>query len=115
MAGLVLRTPYWIFTGSLAVIFLFPLVWTAVSSVSPQAGTNQTDGWGVGNYRTLADYQAGIWQYLANSAFVSLTTVVLTLAISCSAGTRSPASASPAGTSCSSPPWRSSWSRTRPC
>ncbi|WP_406104278.1 carbohydrate ABC transporter permease [Micromonospora globbae] len=82
VAGLVLRTPYWIFTGSLAVIFLFPLVWTAVSSVSPQAGTNQTDGWGVGNYRTLADYQAGIWQYLANSAFVSLTTVVLTLAIS---------------------------------
>ena len=70
------------FTGALGVIFLFPLVWTAVASVSPQAGTNQVDGWGFGNYETLADYQAGIWRYLANSAFVSLLTVVLTLLIS---------------------------------
>ena len=82
VAGLVLRTPYWILTGGLAVIFLFPLVWTAVSSVSPHAGTNQVDSWGFGNYHTLAGYQAGIWRYLANSAFVSLTTVVLTLLIS---------------------------------
>ena len=78
----VLRTPYWIFTGGLAIIFLFPRVWTAVSSVSPRAGTSQTDGWGFGNYATLSTYQAGIWRYLANSAFVSLTTVVLTLLIS---------------------------------
>jgi multiple sugar transport system permease protein len=82
IAGLALRTPYWVFTGALAVVFLFPLVWTAVASVSPHAGTNQVDGWGLGNYKTLANYQAGIWQYLANSAFVSLLTVVLTLFIS---------------------------------
>jgi multiple sugar transport system permease protein len=82
VAGLVVRTPYWVLTGGLAVIFLFPLVWTAVASVSPHAGTNQTDGWGLGNYTTLAHYQAGIWRYLANSAVVSLTTVVLTLCIS---------------------------------
>ena len=55
------------FTGALAVIFLFPLIWTAVSSVSPHAGTSQVDGWGFGNYATLAHYQAGIWRYLANS------------------------------------------------
>jgi multiple sugar transport system permease protein len=78
----VLRTPYWIFTGGLSIIFLFPLVWTAVSSVSPHAGTSQSTGWGFGNYATLASYQAGIWRYLANSAFVSLTTVLLTLLIS---------------------------------
>ena len=82
IASIALRTPYWIFTGGLAIIFLFPLVWTAVSSVSPRAGTSQTDGWGFGNYATLSTYQAGIWRYLANSAFVSLTTVVLTLLIS---------------------------------
>ena len=81
-ASIALRTPYWIFTGGLAIIFLFPLVWTAVSSVAPRAGTSQTNGWGLGNYDTLSHYQAGIWQYLANSAFVSLTTVVLTLGIS---------------------------------
>lgn len=82
IGGVVLRMPYWVFTGALAVIFLFPLAWTAVSSVSPQPGTNQVDGWGFGNYVTLGGYQAGIWRYLANSAFVSLVTVVLTLLIS---------------------------------
>jgi multiple sugar transport system permease protein len=82
LAGVALRTPYWVFTGALAVIFLYPLIWTAVASVSPHAGTSQVDGWGFGNYRALGEYQAGIWQYLANSAFVSLLTVALTLGIS---------------------------------
>ncbi len=82
IAGIALRTPYWVFTGAVAVVFLFPLVWTAVVSVSPHAGTNQVDGWGFGNYSTLVDYQAGIWRYLGNSAFVSLLTVALTLLIS---------------------------------
>jgi multiple sugar transport system permease protein len=82
LAGIALRTPYWVFTGALAVIFLFPLVWTAVSSVSPHPGTSQVHGWGFGNYSNLEHYQAGIWRYIANSAFVSGLTVVLTLVIS---------------------------------
>lgn len=82
LGGLALRTPYWVFTGCLALIFLFPLIWTAVSSVSPHAGTSQVDGWGLGNYRTLEHYQAGIWRYIANSAFVSGLCVLLTLSIS---------------------------------
>ncbi|MEU5725514.1 carbohydrate ABC transporter permease [Micromonospora sp. NPDC047738] len=82
LAGVALRTPYWVLTGALALIFLFPLVWTAVASVAPQAGTNQTQRWGFGNYETLTNYQAGIWRYLANSAFVSALTVALTLLIS---------------------------------
>ena len=82
LGGIALRTPFWVFSGGLAVIFLFPLVWTAVASVSPLAGTGQVKGWGFGNYTTLAHYQAGIWQYLANSAFMSLLTVVLTLTVS---------------------------------
>ena len=82
IAGLALRTPYWVFTGGLAVIFLFPLIWTAVSSVSPHPGTSQTDGWGFGNYASLEHYQAGIWRYIANSAFVSGLTVLMTVTIS---------------------------------
>jgi multiple sugar transport system permease protein len=82
IAGIALRTPYWVFTGAVALIFLAPLVWTAVASISPQAGTNQVEGWGFGNYETLANYQAGVWRYLANSAFVSLLAVALTLLIS---------------------------------
>ena len=44
LAGLALRTPFWVFSGALAVIFLFPLVWTSVASVSPHPGTGQVDG-----------------------------------------------------------------------
>jgi multiple sugar transport system permease protein len=82
VAGLALRTPFWVFSGGLAVIFLFPVVWTAVSSVSPQSGTSQSVGWGFANYASLAHYQAGIWRYLANSALVSGLTVLMSLGIS---------------------------------
>lgn len=81
-ARLVWGIPYGIFTAALAIIFLYPLVWTTVSSFSPQAGSAQTDGWGFGNYVSLANFQAGIWVYLGNSLFVSLVTVVLTLVVS---------------------------------
>jgi multiple sugar transport system permease protein len=76
------RTPRHVLAGGLALLFLFPLVWAAVASVSPQAGTAQTSGWGLGNYHTLAGYQAGIGQYLLNSTLVSLMTVALTLGVS---------------------------------
>jgi len=75
------RTPYYVFTGGLAILFLFPLVWTSVASVSPRAGTAQASGYGFANYVTLASYQAGIWVYLFNSTFVSLLTVLLTLIV----------------------------------
>jgi len=76
------RTPYYVLTGGLAVIFLFPLVWAAYASVSPQAGSAQKEGFGFGNYETLVNYQDGIWTYLANSLFVSSLTVILTVSIS---------------------------------
>ena len=82
----ILRTPYYVVTGSLAILFLYPLVWTAVASVSPRAGTAQAKGFGFANYVTLANYQVGIWQYLYNSTFVSLLTVLLTLVVSTLSG-----------------------------
>ncbi|MFI7545040.1 carbohydrate ABC transporter permease [Actinoplanes sp. NPDC049599] len=77
-----LRTPSRVLTGALALLFLSPLVWATVASVSPQAGTAQNHGWGLGNYETLANYQAGIGQYLLNSTAVSLMTVAFTLLVS---------------------------------
>jgi multiple sugar transport system permease protein len=76
------RTPEWVLQGGLVVLFLFPLVWAGAASVSPQAGSNQVDGWGFGNYRTLANYQDGVVTYLVNSVVVSGMTVVLTLVVS---------------------------------
>lgn len=80
------QTPYYVVTGSLAILFLYPLLWTTVASVSPRAGTAQSEGFGWANYVTLANYQAGIWQYLYNSTFVSLLTVLLTLVVSTLSG-----------------------------
>jgi multiple sugar transport system permease protein len=80
------RTPQHVLTGALALIFLFPLVWASLASVSPQAGTRQTDGWGFGNYVTLANYQAGVGQYVVNSLAVSLMTVAFTLLASVTGG-----------------------------
>lgn len=76
------RTPYYVVAASLAVIFLFPLLWNAWASVSGQPGTGQQSGYGLGNYRTLLDYDAGLWRYLLNSTIVSALTVALTLGVS---------------------------------
>lgn len=76
------RTPYYVVTGGLAILFLVPLIWAGVASVSPQGGTGQTDGWGFGNYVTLLNYQDGIGQYFANSVIVSGLTVLFTLFVS---------------------------------
>lgn len=73
------RTPYWVLTGGLAILFLYPMIWTAVSSVSPQAGSAQVDGYGLGNYETLLNYQAGLGHYLGNSLVITLVAVLTTL------------------------------------
>jgi multiple sugar transport system permease protein len=76
------RTSYYVFAGGLAIMFLIPLVWTSVASVSPDGATAQQVGFGLGNYRSLMDYDAGLPRYLWNSTFVSVLTVIFTLALS---------------------------------
>ncbi|MDR0283592.1 MAG: carbohydrate ABC transporter permease [Propionibacteriaceae bacterium] len=76
------QMPFYVFTGACAILFLYPLIWTGVASVSPRSGTAQATGYGFANYVTLAHYQDGIWRYLGNSAYVSLLAVALTLVIS---------------------------------
>ena len=76
------RTPAYVLTGGLAILFMFPLIWSAVASVSGQPGTAQAAGIGLGNYSTLLQYGAGLGTYLGNSIVVSVLTVVLTLAVS---------------------------------
>jgi multiple sugar transport system permease protein len=80
------RTPAWVLQAALVILFLFPLVWATIASFSPQPGSNQVDGWGVGNYRTLLNYQDGILTYLGNSLIVSALTVIFTLVVSLTGG-----------------------------
>jgi multiple sugar transport system permease protein len=76
------RTPFFVLTGGLALMFLFPLIWSAIASVSGQPGTAQASGFGFGNYVTLLKYGSGLGTYLGNSVIVSVLTVVVTLAVS---------------------------------
>jgi len=75
-------TPYYVLTGGLAIIFLFPILWAAVASVSPQAATGQTVGMGLGNYATLFHYGAGLPRLMFNSVFVAFMVVAITLVVS---------------------------------
>jgi multiple sugar transport system permease protein len=79
---LLIRTPYYVVTAGLAILFLYPLLWTAISSVSPQPGSAQVEGYGFGNYVRLAGYQSGLLHYIGNSLVVSLTAVAVTLVAS---------------------------------
>jgi multiple sugar transport system permease protein len=76
------RASYYVFAGGLAILFLVPLVWTVVASVSPHGATAQQEGYGLGNYQMLVDYGAGLPRYLWNSSVVSALTVVFTLVLS---------------------------------
>lgn len=76
------RLPYYVATAAIAVVFLYPMVWTLIQSFAPQPGTNQVHGWGLGNYLTLQTYQDGILRYFANSLIETSITVVLSLVIS---------------------------------
>jgi multiple sugar transport system permease protein len=65
---------------ALAVLFLLPMLWTAYSSVhSRQATTGEGAGWGVDNYRRLADYGIGIGTYLMNTLVVAVVAVTVTV------------------------------------
>jgi multiple sugar transport system permease protein len=76
------RTPYYVLTGGLAIIFLFPLLWSLVASVSPMANTGQRIGYGLGNFSTLYIFGAGLPKIVFNSLYLSILTVLITLAMS---------------------------------
>ena len=67
---------YYSTTGALAILFLFPLVWSGYSSVRTR------DGFGLDNYVTMAHYGEGIGRYLLNTIVVTALTVLGTLLVS---------------------------------
>ena len=76
------RTPWFVWTGGLAIVFLFPMLWAAYASVAPQGGTHQAFGYGLGNYQRLFEFGSGLPQYFWNSTQISTLTVLFTLLIS---------------------------------
>jgi multiple sugar transport system permease protein len=73
---------YYTTTSALAVLFLFPLVWSGWSSVKGQPGSSQSSGYGFANYSRMIGFDEGLGTYALNSAIVSVITVVGTLVVS---------------------------------
>jgi len=80
------RTPSYVLTGGLAILFLFPIIWAAIASVSPSPGSSQVFGYGLGNYKTLYDSGVGLPTWLLNSVVISVLTVTFVLAVSMMGG-----------------------------
>lgn len=70
------RLTYYSTTGSLAILFLFPLVWSGYSSV------RTPDGFGLENYVNMMRYGEGVQVYLLNSIVVTGLTVAGTVLVS---------------------------------
>ena len=79
-------TPYYVLSGALAIVFLFPLAWAAFASVSGTPGSTQVTGFGPGNYQTLFAWNNGLPTYFFNTVILSCATVVFTLAVSLPGG-----------------------------
>jgi multiple sugar transport system permease protein len=73
------RGAYYLGSAALAVVFLSPIAWTAYSSIHGRQAAAGGSGWGIDNYRRLADYGLGLTAYLRNTAVVSLIAVVVTV------------------------------------
>ncbi|WP_433171814.1 carbohydrate ABC transporter permease [Actinoallomurus sp. CA-150999] len=63
----------------LAVLFLFPMVWTLFSSVHGRQASGHGNGWGIDDYKRLFHYGSGLPAYLLNTTVVALITVCVTV------------------------------------
>lgn len=83
---------YHLFSGTVAAIFLIPILWATLNSFKSSSEANQSpptwipQEWSLENYTKLASYGEGLGVYLWNSIFLSLLVVVLTVVITVLAG-----------------------------
>src|SRR5262249_48342000 len=77
----------------LALLFLAPIAWTALSTFKPSLEAGQpplppwpTTGFAIENYQSLDAFGAGLWHYTQNSLVVAVSTVIATVLVSTLAG-----------------------------
>lgn len=83
---------YYLVCGLLAVIFIFPIFWSAMTSVKPPVEAQASPStylptrldWS--NYEKLNGFGTGVWQYIYNSTVVALFTVFGSVFLSTLAG-----------------------------
>jgi multiple sugar transport system permease protein len=76
-----------------AIVFLFPLVWTVLVTFKSKAEAGlpplppwPVDGWSFESYRSLDQFGAGLLHYTLNSLIVAAGTAALTIVVSVLAG-----------------------------
>lgn len=75
-------TAYYTGSTALAAVFLFPVLWVLISSLTgPQATQGSGGAIGFDNYVKVAEFGAGVLRYFTNSVIVSVLTVAGTVAI----------------------------------
>lgn len=85
---LAINSAYFTVCTVLALMFLFPIFWSILTSLETAAQASASppayfpSQFSLENYRNLAAYGQGIGLYLGNSASVALMTVVATLVLS---------------------------------
>lgn len=86
------RTIYYLVSGVLALLFLFPLLWTALTTFKTSAESQASpptfwpSQFSLEGYTALFGVGAGVLNHLGNSLFVTLVTVVLSVLLSAFAG-----------------------------
>ncbi|BDP43713.1 ABC transporter permease (plasmid) [Deinococcus aetherius] len=82
------NTLYYALCVLLVAVFLFPILWSALTSLKPpsEAAATPPTLWPshlvLDNYATLAGYGAGLVRYVGNSLLVAVITIVLTSILS---------------------------------
>ncbi|MBL8133972.1 MAG: carbohydrate ABC transporter permease [Anaerolineae bacterium] len=86
------RIAFYIVCTALAALFLFPIVWTAISSVKPPPEASAVpptflpSRLDLGNFVKLNEYGRGVWNYVGNSAGTAVMTVIGATLLSTLAG-----------------------------
>jgi multiple sugar transport system permease protein len=76
------RVGFYLTSGALAVLFLYPIVWAAWASLRGRPGSGQSSGFGFGNYRKFADFGEGLSTFAYNSVAITVMSVAFTLVVS---------------------------------
>ena len=76
------RTPYYVFTGGLVILFLFPLVWAIVARSARRPARRRRSATASATTSGSSISRKGCRRYFMNSVIIALLTVLITLTVS---------------------------------
>jgi multiple sugar transport system permease protein len=83
---------YWVVGGAIAVLFVFPMIWSLIRSLQTSKAFLSAPTWGsmvqltFRNYSNLLNVGSGILQYALNSLLVGIATAIVTVILATMAG-----------------------------